>query len=511
MGLIRALPTQVVNQIAAGEVVERPASVLKELLENALDARATRVDVEVSEGGLSLVRVSDDGVGISPEDLSAALEPHATSKLRQAQDLFAVATFGFRGEALASIASVARVRLLSRQANSEAGHEVRCAGGEMAALAPCGAPVGTTVEVADLFFNTPARRKWLKTASTELGRLTETLTRLAVAHPGVHFTFTHNGRRLYDIPRSGSVVERVGFFFGHALARRMLAVEGEADSMRLSGAIAPPQDSKPNQGMMFFFVNSRYVRDKTLAHAVSQAYAEYLMAQRWPVVFLNLEIDPALVDVNVHPTKIEVRFRHTHDVHEFMLGAVRARLRAARLTKEVEVPGAGGVEALRFNVTEGERFIDARDLVDEGRGHQGGMVLPSGAGGGPAGAGLDLAGDAAARDRRDGARRAMEDFFADPRERAADFGARDAWPGPGAASTGATPPAASFQRLAHWPERPVSEGREASSGVGGPAAEAISVDGARVSPIRLLDGTAGGAEGGGPGAASTAKAAAVPA
>ncbi|MCX7149083.1 MAG: DNA mismatch repair endonuclease MutL [Rhodocyclales bacterium] len=322
MGIIKLLPELLISQIAAGEVVERPASVLKELLENSLDAGATRIDVQLEEGGVRTIRVADDGAGIAPDDLPPALARHATSKIASLDDLERVASYGFRGEALAAIAAVARVTITSRHASQSHAFRLR---NEADAAEPAALANGTVIEVADLYFNTPARRKFLKTEATEFAHCDEVVRRMALARPDVAFTLSHNGsakRRLAsaDFPRRAR--EIIGEeFFPHA--RPLAATAGQ---LRLSGLAALPAYSRSGRDEQYFFVNGRFVRDKLLAHAARQAWADILHGARHPAYVLFLELDPAGVDVNVHPAKTEVRFRDARGIHQFVFHALQRTL-----------------------------------------------------------------------------------------------------------------------------------------------------------------------------------------
>ena len=337
MPRIRQLPHNVVTKIAAGEVIERPASVLKELLENSVDAACTRIDVEVEQGGTELIRVADDGCGIAPEDLPLAFASHATSKLQSADDLFRIGTLGFRGEALASIGGVAQVTLQSRTADHACGSELRCDGGDLAPVRAWSGAPGTRIEVRHLFYNTPVRRKFLRTVSTEMGHLCEQFTRLALAHPKLHLTLRHNGKPVYELPATATLPERLGLFFGAEVRDRLYIVESAQGPVRLQGYIADPACERGNAKMQYLFVNGRWVRDRSLGHALQEAYRGLLMTGRYAVAFLFLDLPPDEVDVNVHPTKSEVRFRNTQALYGLVFGAVRARLSAQNLTARLKV------------------------------------------------------------------------------------------------------------------------------------------------------------------------------
>ncbi len=313
MPRIHPLSDLLISQIAAGEVVERPASVLKELIENSLDAGASRIDVQLEDGGVKLIRVADNGGGIEPEDLSLALARHATSKIASLADLERVGSYGFRGEALASIASVARVALISRTPGGD--HAWRLRGGSPPE--PAALDRGTVVEVADLYFNTPARRKFLKTEATEYAHCDDVLRRMALARPDVAFSLAHN-RNVRRRLASADIARRLTELFGADFPAQMRPVESVAGPLRLAGYAALPAYSKASRDEQFFFVNGRFVRDKLLAHAAREAYADILHGARHPAYVLFLSIDPAGVDVNVHPAKTEVRFRDARGVHQFV-------------------------------------------------------------------------------------------------------------------------------------------------------------------------------------------------
>ncbi|MES2151263.1 MAG: DNA mismatch repair endonuclease MutL [Pseudomonadota bacterium] len=345
---IQALPDQLISQIAAGEVVERPSAVVKELLENALDAGATQITVRLEEGGLKRIAITDNGRGIAPEQLPLALARHATSKIASLHDLENVATLGFRGEALASIAAVAAVTVTSRTA--DAAHAWEIVGSHQGAVAPSSGAHGTTIDVLDLYFNTPARRKFLKSEQTEYGHCAEVVRRIALARPDVSFSLSHNGRTI-DQWNVSEMAKRSAHILGSDFAEARLPIEESAGPLRLHGFAGLPTASKARADGQFFYVNGRFVRDKLLVHAVRAAYQDVLHGDRFPSYVLALELDPALVDVNVHPSKIEVRFRDSRAVHQFVFHAVQRALALTSATAHGSVPapqmaaemgGAGG-------------------------------------------------------------------------------------------------------------------------------------------------------------------------
>jgi DNA mismatch repair protein MutL len=326
---IHRLSELLVNQIAAGEVVERPASALKELLENSLDAGARAVQVDLEGGGVRLIRVSDDGCGIERDELELALARHATSKIASLEDLERVASLGFRGEALASIAAVSRLKLTSRTAQARHAWSIECTGGEHGAAQPAAQSAGTTVEVRDLYFNTPARRKFLRSEPTELGHCDDVFRRIALARPDLALILTHNGRALLRlVPQAPG--ERVRAMLGEELAQGVLALDDGGEAARVHGFIASPTASRATRDAQYVYVNGRFVRDRLLAHAIRQAYQDVLHHDRHAAFVLFLEIDPARVDVNVHPTKSEVRFRDPQAAHQLVFHALSKRLAATR-------------------------------------------------------------------------------------------------------------------------------------------------------------------------------------
>ena len=354
MGRIRVLSDQVANQIAAGEVVERPASVVKELLENSLDAGATRVRIEVEGGGRKLIRIVDDGQGMVRDDALLAFERHATSKLHSSDDLLAIRTLGFRGEALPSIASVSRLTLETRAAEDDAGTTVEIAGGKILRVEDAGLPVGTTIAVRDLFYNTPARRKFLRSEQTELGHIAALVTHYALAHPERHFELHSCTQALLIAPAVATTGDRLFQIFGRETAALMLPIAAEIDFaraglpepppwkreadyaprepgfLRLSGFVSKPELQKLNRNSVYIFVNQRLVRDRVVLHALAEAYRNIIPPTSFPVVLLFLEMPPQEVDVNVHPAKTEVRFRQSGFVHDFIRDSVRTALMTAR-------------------------------------------------------------------------------------------------------------------------------------------------------------------------------------
>jgi DNA mismatch repair protein MutL len=360
---IRPLPPLVVSQIAAGEVVERPASVVKELVENAIDAGATRIAIEIEDGGKALVRVSDDGAGIAADELALAVAPHATSKIAAVADLDHVATMGFRGEALASIASVSRLTLLSRAAGAEDAWQLESEGGAMGAPRPAAAPPGTTVTVRNLFFNTPARRKFLRAEQTETGRIVDVVQALALAHPAIGFELTVGARRRLGLgpasPRARAIE-----VLGPELEPELLEFDAAAEGLRIWGLAGAPALAGVNARGQRAYVNGRPITDRTVTHAIREGYRGLIEPGFTPVMVIFLEMDPALVDVNVHPAKSEVRFREQAAVHAAIMRAVRERLRAADLTPPVALESAAGASVGAAADVRG----GAREIVERIRG-----------------------------------------------------------------------------------------------------------------------------------------------
>ena len=341
MPTIRQLPPSLVNKIAAGEVIERPASVVKELLENSVDAGATDIEISIESGGLDLIRISDNGCGIDADQVSLAVASHATSKLITADDLFDVHTLGFRGEALASIAEISHLTLRTRTAESESGVELTVKGGVSEPLQPVGCPVGTTIEVRHLFFNTPVRRKFLRTPQTEAGHVTEAFTRIALAFPKVSMRLLSGSRTTFELPATDSWADRIRAFFGDEVADALIPVDSHHEQTRLTGFVTDPSVSRANVRMQYLFLNGRHIRDRSLQHALGEAYRGLLMVGRFPVCFLHLEMPAQLVDVNVHPTKLEVRFQEGGKVYSQLLQTLRHQFLTTDLTARVRTSHFG--------------------------------------------------------------------------------------------------------------------------------------------------------------------------
>ncbi len=397
---IQLLSDALISQIAAGEVIERPASVVKELVENSLDARATRIEVELERGGCGLIRVRDDGSGIQPEEIALALARHATSKIASLDDLECVATLGFRGEALPSIASVSRLSLVSRPAAAAHAWAVEARDGVLANPTPASHRPGTSVEVRDLFFNVPARRKFLRSDATEYQHIVRMLERLALSRFEVAFSLTHNGKPAWSLPAARSAGERlarVAKICGEEFAAHVIELKYETENLRLSGWLALPTFSRSQSDLQFAFLNGRFVRDKLLAGAVRLAYQDVLFHGRFPAYLVYLELDPTAVDVNAHPQKLEVRFRDSRRIHDFMFRTLERVLADTRPSAEsagsapldwlnlgARFAGAVTPAQVRFALTEGQpprpgadayRSLVARAEFAVGEGHSAGRHL----------------------------------------------------------------------------------------------------------------------------------------
>jgi DNA mismatch repair protein MutL len=335
---IQILPEHLANQIAAGEVVERPASVVKELIENSLDAAASEIFIDIESGGRTLVRVTDNGYGMSRDDAFLSLERHATSKVKSADDLFALHSMGFRGEALPAIASVSRLRLTTRSVDDEAGWQIYAEGGTIRQADAIGAAPGTAIEVRNLFFNTPGRRKFLRKEDTEFGHVADVVTRLAMSRPDIHFRLAHNGRTYLEAYRHQRLEERAASLLGRSLAGGLLSVEADSGTGEmLVGLLGSPGISRSSTAQIYTYVNGRFVRDRVVQHAILEAYRTLLEKRRYPVTVLFIDMPPEMVDVNVHPTKHEVRFRNQQQVHDFIVTSLRERLH-----KVVAAPNTAG-------------------------------------------------------------------------------------------------------------------------------------------------------------------------
>ncbi|MDI6828066.1 MAG: DNA mismatch repair endonuclease MutL, partial [Armatimonadota bacterium] len=315
---INILDDNTANKIAAGEVIERPASVVKELIENSLDAEATEIRIDLIEGGKRLIRVTDNGIGMSREDALLSLKRHATSKIKSADDLFSIRTLGFRGEALPSMASVSRMELTTRRSEDDFGTKVTCIAGQIEEVADIGSPPGTSVSVKDLFFNLPARQKFLKTAQTELGHITELVYRFAISHREVDITLSHNDRVIFHSPSTNRLTDSVLTVFGRDAAEAVVELSGKSESYTIYGVISKPSYSKANRSGQFFFVNRRFVKNRNLTHALDEAYSGILPQGRFPLFICFIDVPPELVDVNVHPTKMEVKFAREWEVHNLV-------------------------------------------------------------------------------------------------------------------------------------------------------------------------------------------------
>jgi DNA mismatch repair protein MutL len=345
MSRIQVLPDLLVNKIAAGEVIERPASVVKELVENAIDAGATHVSLGIEDGGKQLIRVSDDGLGMTADELRLAVTPHATSKIRAEDDLYRIATLGFRGEALASIGAISHLRIVSRPKDAVAGAEIVVAAERIESASAAGCRAGTTLEVRDLFFNVPARRKFLKSNATEVGHINEQVARLALAYRDIGFDVTNNGRSTHRLTGGLGARERIAALFGAELGEELIHIEREERGLHLECFAAPPARSRSTAAGQYTLLNGRFIRDRFVQHAVREAYRGLMEHNRHPVVFLFLTIDPARVDVNVHPTKIEVRWQDSNLVHSQVLAALRERFLRSDLTPALRAPVQTGRES----------------------------------------------------------------------------------------------------------------------------------------------------------------------
>lgn len=334
MSRIQQLDQSIINKIAAGEVIERPANVVKELLENSVDALSTRIDVDILEGGAELIRISDNGEGIHPDDIHLAVSSHATSKIVTAEDLFHIQTMGFRGEALASISEVSNFHLRTRQHDALAGTELIVDCGQKSEPQPVGCPPGTTIEIRNLFSSTPVRRKFMRTKGTEFGHISDQFTRVALGNPRLHMTLRHNNKTVFDLPPTDRLIDRLELFFGTKLTEQLIFVESEASDVRISGYVAHPNTSKSSRKSQHLFLNGRWFQDRSIQHALTESYRGLLMVGRQPIAFLFIDMPPSFFDVNVHPTKVEVRFVDGQHLYRQTLSMIRTKFLSMDLDSE---------------------------------------------------------------------------------------------------------------------------------------------------------------------------------
>lgn len=347
MNRIQILPEHIANKIAAGEVVQRPASVVKELMENSIDAESTKIIVEIEGGGKDLIRISDNGYGMNKEDVVLAFERHATSKITAVEDLDIIRSFGFRGEALPSIAAVSQVEVVTCAKGNEAGTLLRIEGGVVKEVRDIGAPMGTNIKISNLFFNVPARRKFLKTTITEMGHINYIVSKIAMSHPHIAFKLTHNGNEIINVQQTDSLLERVSSFLGQEMKDDILPMELLTDWLSITGFLVSPSWTRPNRDMQSLFVNNRYIVNKTISHAIYAGYHTMLPVGRYPIVIMFLKIDPSIVDVNVHPTKSEVRFHQEREIHQLVVKAVRETFIKASLSPDMSVPAENRENRIR--------------------------------------------------------------------------------------------------------------------------------------------------------------------
>ena len=362
MPRIKLLPATVINKIAAGEVIERPASVVKELIENSIDAQATEIVVEVEEGGAKLIRVSDNGYGMDREDVALAFHSHSTSKLAQPEDLMYITTMGFRGEALPSVGAVSRASIVSRARGAETGHEIEISGGKLGEVREKGCAQGTSVAVRNLFFNTPVRLKFMRSQSAEMTHITDIVTRIAMAHCNIKFELIHNSKRVFLLLDSDKLADRIRTFFGDDIADSLIPLESHTQKLTISGYLAPPSLTRRDTRMQYIYLNSRSIKDRVVFGALKAAYADYVMSGRSPVAFVFLDMDPREFDVNVHPTKAEVRFRDSSLVMNQLRASVQdilAGVGHAPLAQTGQAPAREGGD-WRGRVTQSMRDFFAR-------------------------------------------------------------------------------------------------------------------------------------------------------
>ena len=338
MPKIVALDQNMINMIAAGEVIERPANVVKELLENSIDAQAEKIIVQIEDGGKKLISVTDDGAGMDADDLAMAFHPHATSKIKSQKDLLAIQTMGFRGEALASIAAVSKVIATSRPTQSLQAHRLEIDCGKTEKITAASSDCGTTIEVRNLFYKLPARRKFLRTANTEMTHISEHFTRIALANPSLDMTLIHNRRQINRLTTPASIPERIAQLFSPDIAQDLMETGTEEKNIKIFALLGKPERARASAKFQYVFLNNRYIRDKFIGHAVKEAYRGFIEPNKFPIVFLFLEVPLESYDVNVHPTKIEVRFENANLIHSQVLGAIREKLLSTNLDVTAQLP-----------------------------------------------------------------------------------------------------------------------------------------------------------------------------
>lgn len=355
MARIQQLDGSVINKIAAGEVIERPANVVKELLENSIDALSTRIEIDIVEGGAELIRITDDGEGIHPDDILLMISSHATSKIRSAEDLFFIQTMGFRGEALASISEVSHFKVRSRQRDALAGIELDVNCGQVKDPQPCGCPPGTTIEIRNLFASTPVRRKFLRTKSTEFGHISDQFTRVALANPRTHLVLRHNNKIVFDLPPTARLIDRLALFFGSKLTDQLIWVESDSNDIVLSGYVAHPSLSKPNRKYQHLFLNGRWFQDRAIQHSLTEAFRGLLMVGRQPIAFMFADMPPSFFDVNVHPTKVEVRFVDSQQLYRQVLSTIRTKFLSMELDSDFSIGGKDPADPAAPNKPDGPK------------------------------------------------------------------------------------------------------------------------------------------------------------
>ncbi len=366
MGFISVLDDNMINMIAAGEVIERPASVVKELMENSIDSGATKIDVAIEDGGKKLISISDDGCGMDADDLGRAFEPHATSKIRSSKDLQAISTMGFRGEALASIASIAAVKAISRTRDSQQGCCVEIDCGDKSEVAPCSFDYGSRIEVRDLFYKLPARRKFLRTTNTEMTHITEQFTRIALANIRLSLTLSHNGRHMYNLSGGQLLHQRIAELFSEDIAQGLIETQSEEKRLSIHALLGRPEISRTSNKLQYVFLNGRFIRDKFISHAIREAYRTFLEPERFGVVFLFINMPYEDYDVNVHPTKIEVRFYNANLIHSQVLAVLREKLLGSNLDAKGKIPiRQVGTGAPLRGAGQQEHTANIRQAMDE--------------------------------------------------------------------------------------------------------------------------------------------------